>query len=92
MTGSYGGDFRAWRAADGQLLWEHDMGDRIYGAPQIVAGVAWASSFNGRTKARDLQTGRLLQRFPHGRYVPVSGDARTLLLLGFSRIWGMRPA
>ena len=91
VTGSYGGDMTAWRAADGRKLWSHVLGNRIYGAPQIVAGVAWASTFGGRTDARDLRTGRLLQRFLHGRYVPVSGDARTLLLLGFSRMWGMRP-
>lgn len=92
VTGSFGGDMTAWRAADGRRLWSHDLGERIYGAPQIVAGVAWASTFGGRTEARDLRSGRLLQRLPHGRYVPISGDARTLLLLGFSRLWGMRPA
>jgi outer membrane protein assembly factor BamB len=92
VTGSFAGDLTAWRAADGRRLWSNDLGERIYGAPQIVAGVAWASTFGGRTEARDLRSGRLLQRIAHGRYVPISGDARTLLLLGFSRIWGMRPS
>ena len=32
-----------------------------------------------------------LQTFRHGRYVPISGDARTLLLVGYQRVWGLRP-
>ena len=36
------------------------------------------------------RSGRRLQRFGHGRYAGTSGDAHTLFLLGFSRIWGLR--
>ena len=72
-------------------VWSVSLGGRIYGSPQIVDGVVWASTFASRTDARDLRTGKLLQRFSRGRYVPVSGDAHTLLLLGFSHIWGLRP-
>ena len=91
VTGSYGGRLRAFRASDGRNRWNVSLGGRMYGSPQIVDGVVWASSFADRTDARDLQTGKLLQRFARGRYVPVSGDAHTLLLLGFSHIWGLRP-
>ncbi len=91
VTGSYGGRLRAFRAGDGKPVWSVPLGGRIYGSPQIVDGVVWASTFTSRTDARDLRTGRLLQRFRQGRYVPVSGDAHTLLLLGYSHIWGLRP-
>ena len=91
VTGSYGGRLRAFRAGDGRPVWSVSLGGRIYGSPQIVDGVVWASTFASRTDARDLRTGKLLQRFSRGRYVPVSGDAHTLLLLGFSHIWGLRP-
>jgi outer membrane protein assembly factor BamB len=91
VTGSYGGRLRAFRATDGKPRWNVPLGGRIYGSPQIVDGVVWASTFASRTDARDLRTGKLLQRFDRGRYVPVSGDAHTLLLLGFSHIWGLRP-
>jgi hypothetical protein len=29
--------------------------------------------------------------FPHGEYVPVSGNGRRLLLHGYSRIWAVEP-
>jgi outer membrane protein assembly factor BamB len=90
VNGSYDGHVRAFRATDGSLLWDVDMGDKVYGTPQIVRGVVWTASFAGHTDALALASGTRLQQFPHGRYAGVSGDAHTLLLLGFSRIWGMR--
>jgi outer membrane protein assembly factor BamB len=90
VNGSYDGHLRAFRASDGALLWDVDMGGKIYGTPQIVHGVVWAASFAGNTYALGLASGRRLQRFGHGRYAGTSGDAHTLFLLGFSRIWGLR--
>ncbi|MEO9175814.1 MAG: PQQ-binding-like beta-propeller repeat protein [Gaiellales bacterium] len=90
VNGSYDGHVRAFRATDGSLLWDVDLGDRVYGTPQIVNGVVWVASFTGRTDALALASGRRLQQFPHGRYAGISGDEHTLLLLGFSRIWGLR--
>jgi outer membrane protein assembly factor BamB len=90
VAGSYDGHLRAFRATNGSLLWDVDMGGKIYGTPQIVRGVVWAASFAGDTYALALASGRRLQRFGHGRYAGTSGDAHTLFLLGFSRIWGLR--
>jgi outer membrane protein assembly factor BamB len=90
VAGSYDGHLRAFRTTDGSLLWDVDMGGKIYGTPQIVRGVVWAASFAGDTYAVALASGRRLQRFGHGRYAGTSGDAHTLLLLGFSRMWGLR--
>ena len=36
--------------------------------------------------------GRVLLRFPHGEYVPVSGSGGRLLLHGYSRIYAVEPA
>ena len=33
----------------------------------------------------------VLLRFPHGEYVPVSGNGRRLLLHGYSRVWAVEP-
>jgi outer membrane protein assembly factor BamB len=90
VAGSYDGHLRAFKATDGALLWDVDMGGKIYGTPQVVRGVVWAASFAGNTYALALASGRRLQRFGHGRYAGTSGDAHTLFLLGFSRIWGLR--
>jgi outer membrane protein assembly factor BamB len=91
VTGSYSGRLSTFAASSGRLLWSASLGRPISGAPQIVAGVVWAASFSGITEARSLVGGALLQRFRHGEYVPISGDAHTLLLVGYSRIWGLRP-
>ena len=90
VAGSYDGHLRAFDTTDGSLLWDVAMGDRIYGAPQIVNGVVWAASFAGHTEALALASGKPLQQFGHGRYGGIAGDARTLILMGYSRIWGLR--
>lgn len=90
VAGSYDHHLRAFRATDGTLLWDVDMGGKVYGTPQVVRGVVWAASFAGNTYALALASGKRLQRFGHGRYAGTSGDAHTLFLLGFSRIWGLR--
>jgi hypothetical protein len=61
------------------------------GSPQIVAGVVYAATVRGTTDALTLAGGRRLQRWRHGQYVPISGDSRTLMLVGYQRVWGLRP-
>ena len=39
----------------------------------------------------DGRSGRVLFRFPHGQYVPVSGNGGRLLLHGYSHIWAVEP-
>ena len=38
-----------------------------------------------------FHTGRRLVTFPHGEYVPVSGNGARLLFNGFSRIYAVEP-
>ena len=64
-------------------------GGPVSGAPAVVDGVAYAGSFAHRIVGVDAKSGRVLLRFPHGEYVPVSGGGRRLLLHGYSRIYAV---
>lgn len=89
--GSYDGWFYGVSAATGQVLWRIATGGPISGAAVIVAGVAYVGSFSHRIIGVDVRSGRTLLRFPHGDYVPVSGNGMRLLLNGFSRIYAVEP-
>ncbi len=88
--GAYNGRMYAVSAASGRVLWWVRAGSRISGAIVVVDGVAYAGA-RRRIVGADTRTGKVLVRFPHGDYVPVSGNGRRLLLHGFSRIWAVDP-
>ena len=90
--GSYNGVFYALSAASGRVLWEVGTGGPISGAAVVVDGVAYAGSFAHRIVGVDARTGRVLLRFPHGQYVPVSGDGMQLLFHGYSTLYAVQPA
>jgi outer membrane protein assembly factor BamB len=87
--GSYNGVFYALRARDGATLWTHRTGGPISGAAVVVGGVAYAGSFAHRILGVDARSGRVVLRFPHGEYVPVSGGGTRLLLHGYSRLYAV---
>jgi outer membrane protein assembly factor BamB len=89
--GSYDGWFYSVSASSGRLLWRVPTGGPISGAAVIVAGVAYAGSFSHRIVGVDVRTGRTVLNFPHGDYVPVSGNGMRLLLHGFARIYAVEP-
>ena len=89
--GSYDGWFYGVSAATGRVLWRVATGGPISGAAVIVAGVAYVGSFSHRIIGVDVRSGRTVLRFPHGDYVPVSGNGMRLLLNGFSRIYAVEP-
>jgi outer membrane protein assembly factor BamB len=89
--GSYNGVFYGVSARSGRVLWRVGAGGAISGAAVVVAGVAYAGSFGHRITGVDARTGRVLLRFPHGEYVPVSGNGGRLLLHGFSRLYAVEP-
>jgi outer membrane protein assembly factor BamB len=91
VFGSYNGVLYGLSARTGHRLWTVAIGGRISGAPVIVDGVAYAASFGGRTVGVDVRTGRVIFRFPHGQYVPISGNGSRLLLHGYSKIWAVEP-
>ena len=89
--GSYTGWFYGSSAATGRILWRIPTGGPISGAPVIVAGVAYVGSFSHRIIGVNVHTGHRIVTFPHGQYVPVSGNGARLLFNGFSRIYAMEP-
>jgi len=78
-------------AASGRTLWEVGAGGAISGAAAVVDGVAYAGSFALQVVGVDALTGRVLLRYAHGYYVPVSGNGMRLLFHGYSRLYAVEP-
>ena len=89
--GAYNGVFYGVSAGSGRVLWRVPTGGAVSGAAVIVAGIAYVGSFAGRIIGVNLHTGRRVLTFPHGEYVPVSGNGARLLFNGFSRIYAVEP-
>jgi len=90
-SGSYDGWFYGVSVASGRILWRVSTGGAISGAAVIVDGVAYAGSFSHRIVGIAVRSGRQVLSFPHGDYVPVSGNGMRLLLHGFSRLYAVEP-
>jgi outer membrane protein assembly factor BamB len=89
--GSYNGRLYAVAARSGRVLWSVAAGGPVSGAATVVAGVAYAGHTRGGIVGADARSGKVLLRFPHGEYVPVSGNGRRLLLHGYSRVYAVQP-
>ncbi len=89
--GSYDGVFYGVSAASGRVRWRVWTGGPISGAAVVVDGIAYAGSFSHRIVGVDVSTGRRVVTFPHGDYVPVSGNGMRLLFHGFSRLYAVEP-
>jgi outer membrane protein assembly factor BamB len=89
--GSYNGVLYCLSAARGRTLWSLQTGGAISAAVVVVDGVVYAGNFAHRIYGVDALSGRVLVRFPHGEYVPVSGNGQRLLFHGYSRIWALEP-
>ena len=76
-------------AWSGRVGWTVQTGGPVSGAAVVVDGVAYAGSFAHRIVGADARSGRVLFRFPHGEYVPVSGSGGRLLLHGYSRLYAV---
>jgi outer membrane protein assembly factor BamB len=72
------------------VLWEVGTGGAISGAAVVVDGVAYAGSFADRIVGVDARSGRVLMRFKHGQYVPVSGNGMQLLFHGYSTLYAVQ--
>lgn len=89
--GSYAGVVYSASASSGRILWRGSTGGSVSGAIVVVAGVVYAGSFNKRITAWNWRTGKTIWSFPHGRYVPVSGNGGRLLLYGGGKMWAVVP-
>jgi outer membrane protein assembly factor BamB len=54
-----------------------------------VDGLVYGASLEGRTTAWRWRTGKAVWRFPHGKYVPVSGSGERLLLHGATELFAV---
>jgi hypothetical protein len=63
----------------------------VSGAVEVVGGLVFAGSLEGRITAWTWRTGRTRWTFPNGKYVPVSANGGRLLVHGLTRIWALEP-
>lgn len=87
--GSYNGYLYSVAASSGRILWTRHAGGPVSGAAVVVGGVAYAGSTHNRITGVDARSGRVVLSFPHGEYVPVSGNGNRLLLHGYSRLYAV---
>jgi len=89
--GSYDHDFYCLDAATGDVRWRFHANGPISGSAVVINGVVYFSSFKGRTYALDARTGKLLWYFRRGKYGAVVTDKKWLYLVGYARVFSMRP-
>jgi outer membrane protein assembly factor BamB len=87
--GSYNGTFYAVGARTGAVSWRFTTAGAIAGAASIVDRVVYFSNRQHRIYGLNARTGKQIFRFHDGAFVPVSGNARRLLLHGFSRLYAV---
>jgi outer membrane protein assembly factor BamB len=90
-VGTYAGAVYSLDASSGRVLWTGRAGGQVSGAVQVVAGVVYAGVLQHRITAWNWRNGRRLWSFPHGQYVPVSGNGSRLILHGKRTIFGVVP-
>ena len=89
--GTYAGVVYSVDARSGRILWTRSIGGRVSGAIVVVAGVVYAGSLESRIQGWNWRTGRRVWTFPHGEYVPVSGNGARLLMHGRSVVYAVKP-
>jgi outer membrane protein assembly factor BamB len=90
-VGSYDHYFYCLDAATGDVRWRFRSNGPISGSAVVINGVVYFSSFKGRTYALDARTGKLLWYFRRGKYGAVVTDKKWLYLVGYARVFSMRP-
>lgn len=102
FVGTWDGYFSAFDAATGDLLWRHDAEGGISGAPTVMAGLVYYSTFGKfpgshqrrvedgpyRTYALDARTGKAVWQFPDGQYSPLVADRDRVYLAGSESVFG----
>jgi outer membrane protein assembly factor BamB len=102
-VGTWDGYFSAFDAATGDLRWRHDSAGGISGAPTVMAGLVYYSTFGKftnshqrrvkdgpyRTFALDARTGKTVWQFPDGQYSPLIADEDRAYLVGSEAVYGL---
>jgi outer membrane protein assembly factor BamB len=90
-VGSYSKEFLALDAATGDVRWRFRANGPISGAPTVMAGLVWFATLERRTYALDARTGKQVWTFPDGEYTPLVADAEQAYLVGYARIYALKP-
>jgi outer membrane protein assembly factor BamB len=95
-VGSYDQRLYALDAVTGEVRWSRDFGERISGSPSVIGDVVYASTIarvpsEGRTLGLDARTGRVVLRFPDGRYSPAVAVEGILVMTGVRTLYGLVP-
>ena len=102
-VGTWDGFFLALDAATGDVRWRHDSPGGISGAPTVMAGLVYFSTFGPftnshgrhvedgeyRTFALNARTGKPVWQFPDGHYSPVVADHSRVYLVGRGTVYGL---
>lgn len=102
-VGTWDGYFSAFDAATGDLRWRHTAEGGISGAPTVMAGLVYYSTFGkftnshqrtvkdgpNRTYALDARTGKPVWQFPDGQYSPIVADRDRVYLVGSEAVFGL---
>jgi outer membrane protein assembly factor BamB len=75
--------------SSGHVYWRRPAGGAVSAAVQVVGNAVYASSLRGRTTAWNWRTGRQIWSFPRGKYVPISGSGRRLLVHGATTLFAV---
>jgi outer membrane protein assembly factor BamB len=102
-VGTWDGYVVALDAATGDTRWRHDAPGSITGAPTVMGGLVYFSvcgtcGLGGKrhvergrpqTFALNAGTGRVVWRFPDGKYSPVVADTERVYLVGRTRVYAL---
>jgi hypothetical protein len=53
----------------------------------VMAGAVYLSTFTAKTFALDMRSGKVVWRFPDGRYTPLAADPLRTYIVGSRRIY-----
>jgi outer membrane protein assembly factor BamB len=92
VVGSYDRHFYAFDAATGAERWRLDAGGPISGSATVIGGIAYFATLRGRLYAVAAADGHVIWTFGDGAYAPAVSDGRQLYAVGYSVVYGLRPA
>jgi outer membrane protein assembly factor BamB len=92
LVGSYDHHFYAFDAATGAERWSVEADGPISGSATVIGGIAYFATLHGTLDAVTADDGHVIWTFGDGAYAPAVSDGRKLYVVGYSVVYGLRPA
>jgi len=92
LVGSYDHHFYAFDAATGAERWSVEADGPISGSATVIGGIAYFATLHGTLYAVAADDGHVIWTFGDGAYAPAVSDGRRLYVVGYSVVYGFRPA